>query len=108
MKDYIAYADELLVLGQGYALLHADPGEQCDQIRPGDVGYIYSAIGRFVRIFNIFYSQTHEVNKDGVPEGFVPLLLNMDREIVKAKILEPGVYKSESVSATGVKLNAEG
>lgn len=42
------------------------------QIQVGDVGY-FDEDGGFKRLFNVRFDENHELNKGGVPEGFIPL-----------------------------------
>lgn len=65
------YAEQLLPRGHGYPLWIPEPDTTDNQVRIGDVGYIWE--GSFCTLFNATLPASHPVNRNGVPKGFVPL-----------------------------------
>jgi hypothetical protein len=86
MAYYETYRDQLAGIHPGHALW--DP----DRVRVGDVGFVRK--GRFLCMFNAFDPADHPTQVYGVPEGFVPLNVDLDRRIHK---LSGGEYRSNTV-----------
>lgn len=68
------YAEQLLPKGHGFPLWIPEPDTNQDEVRIGDVGYVWE--GSFCTLFNITLPETHPVNRNGVPDGFTPLKFN--------------------------------
>ena len=79
------YASQLVSQGYGHPLWYPEPAQE-GEILIGDVGYIHD--GRFVRLFNACHSEYDEMNKNGVPEDFVPLQIPGSRDY--AEVAKPG------------------
>ena len=71
MVKFEIYCQQLLCLGHGLALYEPDPAGEYDKVRVGDVGHMDK--GGFHRLFNVFYTEEHDANRLGVPEGFEPV-----------------------------------
>ena len=98
MAEFEIYSQHLLCLGHGLALYEPDPAGEYDEVRIGDVGHTEN--GGFHRLFNAFYTEEHEINKLGVPEGFEPLRSELERTY-KRSPLPAGAMCSSTVQNQG-------
>lgn len=99
------YAEQLLPLGHGFPLWFPEPSEQCDDVRIGDVGYIWD--GCFIRLFNTMLPRSHPVNQDGVPKGY-KVMKHSPKDICKREsYLAAGPLCSQTVRRTDIKLSTD-
>lgn len=91
------YRDQLLVLGNGYALYEPDPSREL-HVRVGDVGHVDPSTGHFHRLFNAFSDHESPINTPhGVPEHFEPLSKKLST-VFNRTALSVGTYSSRDVS----------
>lgn len=91
------YAEQLRMHGHGEPLWQPEPRPEDGEVLIGDVGFIED--GRFYRLFNARFPADHPINKDGVPDGFVPLEYNERALLQKNEnYLGPTPLYSKSVS----------
>lgn len=96
------YAEQLLTLGHGFPLWFPEPSEQCDDVRVGDVGYIWDR--SFIQLFNVMLPSSHPVNKGGVPRDFKPMQHTPEDIRRRENYLAPGPLCSQSVRRADIKL----
>lgn len=98
------YASELVRLRYGHPLWYPEPTAEDGEIKIGDVGYIQE--GAFHRLFNATHGKGDVINKDGVPDGFVPL--EMPRVHVQSDLVRSGdALCSESTAKKSVSMQGE-
>lgn len=90
------YAEQLSPSGYGYPLWFPEPHD--GEILLGDVGYIHD--GSFVRLFNVTLPDTHPANRNGVPDGFVPLKFHPRYSYTQDHFLPDGPIASKGVINT--------
>lgn len=93
LPTFELYAEQLHPLQLGYALYEPNPDLGEDEVRVGDIGYIFH--GRFVRIASVFESG-HGIS--AVDEAF--------HRISSFADLDSGVLSSESVRSERFELEA--
>lgn len=96
------YAEQLLPKGHGYPLWIPEPDTPHDEVRIGDVGYIWE--GSFCTLFNATLPESHHVNRNGVPEGFAMLEFSTEFLRTRELYLPDGPVCSKTVrrlTATG-------
>ncbi|KAI0337068.1 hypothetical protein BDW22DRAFT_1364574 [Trametopsis cervina] len=76
------FSEQLLPKGHGFPLWLPEPDTELDEVQIGDVGYLWE--GSFCTLFNPTLPANHPVNKNGVPDGFVPLKFNSN-ELVRRR-----------------------
>jgi hypothetical protein len=74
----------------------------------GDVGFYQRATGRFYRFFNIFVRADHDLNKLGVPTGFVPFPLTPEHIQFDDEYLLPQPIVSRSVVSADISMGISG
>lgn len=99
------YAELLALRKHGHPMWFPEPSEGLDgrirEIQLGDVCYLNEQ-GGFRRLFNITVDAQHELNKGGVPEGFIPVVFT-SLAILRCRTedaINPGVLCSEGVEHT--------
>lgn len=97
------YAEQLLSRAHGWPLWEPEPTKE-GEVLIGDVGYIYD--GAFYRLFNVTFSEDHEINKGGVPEGFVPLRFSQRLHAARDPYLSAGPLSSRSVQSISAQAGA--
>lgn len=90
------YATQLGTLGHGHPLWSPEPRDDLE-VQLGDVG-IVNDDGAFVRLFNITCSESHKLNKHGVPHDFQPYELNRELIAIRNRYIFPGFLMSSSMS----------
>ena len=84
----------------GHALWDTSPGEQYPPVEVGDVGFIRQ--GKFHRLFNALYSETHPSNQRfGVPE-------NHERLMPISNHLDHGTLRPNNFCSYGVTVTSAG
>lgn len=101
------YRDQLLALGNGYALYEPDPSREL-HVRVGDVGHVDPSTGHFHRLFNAFCDHGSPINTPhGVPEHFEPLSKKL-RTVFNRTALSVGTYSSRDVSTLQGEVTMQG
>ena len=96
------YASQLEDLVYGYPLWYPDGPDDADDIEIGDVGYIDE--GAFIELFSAKYPADHPRNlRKQVPPGHDPYEETKILYYNQEHCLDPGVYKSKSISSTEIK-----
>ncbi|KAI0092686.1 hypothetical protein BDY19DRAFT_925585 [Irpex rosettiformis] len=98
-------AEQLQHYRDGDALWDPMPPDG-EELRIGDVGMIDQE-GAFVRLFNTIESAKRGVNRDGVPDGFEPLVVGPKLYGLMKPHRSPGPLTSSSIKAKNVTLHAE-
>ncbi|KLO19579.1 hypothetical protein SCHPADRAFT_935083 [Schizopora paradoxa] len=100
------YCREMCELGYGKPVYDPDPGASYDRVRIGDVGY-FTQFGGFLRLFNVFFPEGDPINKDGVPNDFIP----MDSTYMRSNFSQPipaGVVCRSHVRELGGRFSFNG
>ena len=98
MAHYDIYREQLAGLYHGYALWEPAPAGLYDQVRVGDVGFIFH--GHFTRFFNALFPAEHPLQGYAVPHDFVPLEMGHFVNTLTF-ILPHGEYCSPTVQRIG-------
>ncbi len=99
------YVQEMSKLKYGYPLYDPDPARSY-AICIGDVGYV-THFGRFLRLFNVFCPEGDPINNRGVPNGFVPLNVEL-RQPFPSHPIPAGVICLSRVRKVGGGLSLNG
>ncbi|KAJ3489479.1 hypothetical protein NLI96_g2099 [Meripilus lineatus] len=91
MDPAVIYANRLYSRSNGRPLWVPE-----SSVEIGDVGFVDINTGKFSRIMNVMRSPNDPLNSRGVPDGFVPLILDEEAEITHS-YLNRGAICSASV-----------
>jgi hypothetical protein len=103
MADYDIFRDQLAIRfpGHGHALWEPSPGDLCDVVEVGDVGYINQ--GRFHRLFNILLPADHPSHANfGVPANHKQFEPKVPNHIIS------GILRRDNFCSAGVALESDG
>lgn len=106
MSAATTYAEQLVGRGYGLPLWHPEP-TKFGEVQIGDVGYVDD--GCFYRLFNAIRPASDPLNKWGVPENFVELVVNADFALhTEENYLQPGPVCTTSTAwkKTGAGVSA--
>lgn len=95
----MTYAEELVSRGYGLPLWFPEPTTHAlaREVLVGDVGFISE--GRFYALFNTMRGADDPLNREGVPDDFVPLRINQNTFLARqADFLPAGPISSTSIS----------